>query len=88
MLVSWGRSLWNLHVLLVLARILYLGSSFLPLSKDICVRLIGDLKKNVYMYVSVTCQVSVELTLHPAVFCCLPLGKAGDCSGTQDSGGP
>ena len=41
---GWGLSVWSLHVLPVYARVLSGYSSFIPPSKNMHVRLIGDSK--------------------------------------------
>ena len=50
---SWGLSVWSLHVLLVYAWVLSGYSGFLPPSKKMHVRLIGDSKLSLRVSVSV-----------------------------------
>jgi len=50
---SWGLSVWSLHVLPVYAWVLSEYSGFLPLSKNMHVRLIGDSKLSLGVSVSV-----------------------------------
>ncbi len=53
-LASWGPSVWSLHVLLVPAWVFSMYSGFLPQSKDMQVRLIGNYKLPVGVNVSVS----------------------------------
>merc|ERR1712035_185044 len=52
-ILTWGLSVWSLHVLPVPAWVLSGYSGFLPQSKDMHVRLIGDSKLSVGVNVRV-----------------------------------
>jgi len=70
---GWGLSVWSLHVLPVYALVLFGYSGFLPLSKNMHVRLIGDSKLSLGVSVSV-CVFACPVCL------CVALWWTGDLS--------
>ena len=52
---GWSLSVWSLHVLPVYAWVLSGYSGFLPLSKNMHVRLIGDSKSSLCVWLCVLC---------------------------------
>jgi len=56
---GWGLSVWSLHVLLIYAWILSRSSGFLPPSKNMHVRLIGDSKLSFGVNVIMHCCLSL-----------------------------